>query len=253
MRCRLDREKRNDVLLGVNIDHVATLREARGTDYPDVVRAAHVCERAGAEGITVHLREDRRHIRDADVYALRAAVTTPLNLEMACNEDVLAVAIDVVPDEACLVPERRAELTTEGGLDVAGQLSRVRRYVEALQNRGVLVSLFIEPEAAQVRAASECGARCIELHTGRYCELEGAEARRERDRLRDAAGLAAGLGLRVNAGHGLNRANVGPVMEIPQLHTLNIGHSILCDAVFLGLEGAVRAMREAMDGGRTGT
>lgn len=244
--------KNTNLELGVNIDHVATLRQVRGTDYPDLVEAARVCEAAGADGITIHLREDRRHIRDDDLYALRPAIKTFMNLEMACNEDVLRVALDVVPDEVCLVPERREELTTEGGLDVAGRHQLVAGYVGRLTQRGIAVSLFIEPDRQQVEAAAAAGARAIELHTGLWCGLDGAPAASEYERLRAAARQAADLGLQVNAGHGLTAKNVLPIAAIPQLTTLNIGHSIICRSLFVGLAGAVREMLKAMSQAREG-
>lgn len=240
--------------LGVNIDHVATLRQVRGTEYPDVVEAAALCEMAGAQGITVHLREDRRHIRDADVYALRMAVRTSLNLEMANSVEIRAIALDVGPDEVCLVPERRQELTTEGGLDVAGQARAVGRTVAALEERGIHVSLFVAPAKGQVRAAKSVGARCIELHTGAFCDASGHAARAELDRLIGAARLAHELGLQVNAGHGINLENIRSVMRIPNMNTLNIGHSIVSRAVMVGLRRAVEEMCHAMlayRGGRT--
>ena len=229
-------------LLGVNIDHVATLRQARGSAYPSIVDAAAICEKAGASGITVHLREDRRHIQDADIYALKSTVTTCLNLEMAANVDVIAVALDVRPHEICMVPEKRAELTTEGGLDVAGQLTELKSVVADLSGAGSKVSMFIDPEERQVEASVNVGAACIELHTGAYAESSGDARERELQRLITAAQLAHSAGLQVNAGHGLTFDNVGGVLEIPTLHTLNIGHSIVCDAIFLGLENAVKLM-----------
>lgn len=232
--------------LGVNIDHVATLRQVRGTDYPDLLRAARACEAAGAKGITVHLREDRRHIQDRDVFALRKAIKTRLNLEMANSPEIVAVALKVRPDEVCLVPERRQELTTEGGLDVAGQERKLWPTVRKLIAAGIEVSLFIEAHPAQVEAAARLGAPCIELHTGTYCEASPAAARRHLRALCAAARQAHALGIKVNAGHGINLANVQGILQIPHLDTLNIGHSIVCDAVFTGLGGAVRAMLAAM-------
>jgi pyridoxine 5-phosphate synthase len=234
------------IRLGVNIDHAATLRQARGTTYPDLVAAAAVCERAGAAGITIHLREDRRHIQDADVFALRKSIATRLNLEMANHPDIVAIALRVRPDEVCLVPERRQERTTEGGLDIAGQMRKLAPTVAALRDRGIVVSLFIAPDLRQVEASYAIGAPCIELHTGAYCDLRGAAARAELKRLKAAAERAHALGLQVNAGHGLNVANVGPVLTVPWLDTLNIGHSIICDALFVGLARAVQAMRAAI-------
>jgi len=232
--------------LGVNIDHVATLRQARRTVYPSLVDAAAICERAGAQGITVHLREDRRHIQDADVYALRKSLKTRMNLEMANNPDIVSVALDVGPDEVCMVPERREELTTEGGLDVAGQRKDLAPVVAALKQRGVCVSMFIDPELRQVEAAAEVGAPYVELHTGAYAEHTRSERELELGRLIAAAKRAHEIGLKVNAGHGLSFDNLGPILNIPYLDTLNIGHSIVCHAVFVGLEQSVKDMLKAM-------
>ena len=238
--------------LGVNIDHVATLRQVRGTTYPDMVQAARVCEAAGAGGITVHLREDRRHIQDRDVYALRKTIKTRLNLEMANNPDVLSVALKIKPDEVCLVPERRQELTTEGGLDAAGQERRLRPTIRKLKDAGIEVSLFIEAHPRQIKAAVRLGAPVIELHTGTFCDLKGAAARKELTRLCVGARLAHALGLTVNAGAGINLKNAADILEIPHLHTLNTGHSIICNAVFTGLNRAVREMLNAMRAYRGG-
>lgn len=234
--------------LGVNVDHVATLRQVRGARYPDVLEAARACLRAGADGITVHLREDRRHIQESDVRALRAEPGLRLNLEMATAPEVLAIALDVRPDEVCLVPERRAELTTEGGLDAAGRAAALRDTIAALRARGIPISLFIEPDLRQVEASAALGAQMVELHTGRYCALEGAARDTEVERMIAAARRAHALGLQVNAGHGLTAANVRGLFRVPHLHTLNIGHSIVSRAVFIGLEGAVREMLAAMAG-----
>ena len=228
--------------LGVNIDHVATLRQARRTVYPSLVEAAALCEKAGAHGITVHLREDRRHIQDADVYALRKSLKTRMNLEMANNPDIVAVALDIRPDEVCLVPERREELTTEGGLDVAGQIRELAPVVATLRQAGISVSMFIDPDLSQVEASAEIGAPYIELHTGAYAEREHSERQPELDRLIAAAQRAHEIGLKVNAGHGLSLDNIGPILNLPHLDTLNIGHSIVCRALFLGLERAVSEM-----------
>ncbi len=232
--------------LGVNVDHVATLRQVRGTVYPDVLEAAWLCEAAGAHGITAHLREDRRHIQDDDIFLLRAGLQTRLNLEMANIPEIVAIALRLGPDEVCIVPERRQELTTEGGLDVVGQRKALAPTVEALSARGIEVSLFIEPDEKQVRAAAAVGAPCIELHTGTFCELSGAAARRELQRLIAAAKLGSRLGLQVNAGHGINLANVGAILKIPCLDTLNIGHSIVSRAIYVGMRAAVREMLKAM-------
>lgn len=232
--------------LGVNIDHVATLRQARRTAYPSLTEAAALCERAGAQGITIHLREDRRHIQDADVYALRRTLTTRMNLEMANHPDIVAVALDVRPEEVCMVPERRQELTTEGGLDVAGQRDALAPVVAALRAAGITVSLFIDPDARQVEAAAAIGAPTIELHTGAYAEHAGAAREQERARLMDAAQRAHALGLTVNAGHGLSLENIDPILAIPHLDTLNIGHSIVCRALFVGIEQATREMLDKL-------
>jgi pyridoxine 5-phosphate synthase len=234
------------IRLGVNIDHVATLRQARRTDYPSLLEAAALCEKAGAHGITIHLREDRRHIQDADVYALRETLSTRMNLEMANNPDIVRIALEVKPEEVCMVPERRQELTTEGGLDVVGQRDALVPVVEALSEAGIAVSLFIDPDAQQVEAASAIGAPTIELHTGAYAEHTGTERKKELARLTDAAQRAHALGLVVNAGHGLTLDNVDPVLAIPHLNTLNIGHSIVCRALFVGIEQATREMLEKL-------
>jgi pyridoxine 5-phosphate synthase len=237
--------------LGVNIDHVATLRQARGTTYPDPIEAARICAEAGAHGITVHLREDRRHIQVRDVEQLAAERLLPLNLEMANSEDVLSVALRVKPDEACLVPERRQELTTEGGLDADGLRHALAPTINALKAIGTKVSLFIAPEARQIDAAVELGVPVIELHTGAYCDLVATglarEAEAELHRLIDAAQLAHSAGLQVNAGHGINLQNVTGLLAIPHLHTLNIGHSIISRAVLVGLREAVREMLRAIN------
>ena len=238
--------------LGVNIDHVATLRQARGTTYPDLLTAARCCETAGAEGITIHLREDRRHIQDADVYALRDVLNVPMNLEMANAPEIVGIALDVRPAEVCLVPEKREELTTEGGLDVAGQLEDLKPTVAALTEAGISVSLFIDPEPQQIEATVALGAPYIELHTGTFCDAVGKDADAELERLVAGARLAASSGLNVNAGHGINLDNLAGVLRMPHLDTLNIGHSIVAHAVFVGMEAAVRAMIESMsayDGG----
>ncbi|MBR4318409.1 MAG: pyridoxine 5'-phosphate synthase [Kiritimatiellae bacterium] len=234
------------IKLGVNIDHAATLRQARGVDYPNLVEIARLVEGAGAHGITIHLREDRRHIQDADVYALRQTLTTRMNLEMANNPDVLAVALDVVPDEVCLVPERRQELTTEGGLDAAGQLDLLRPTVKALAAQGTHVSLSIAPDRRQLEAAAALEVPYVELHTGAYANATGDELKRELEALHDAAAYGATLGLKVNAGHGLTMTNVKPLLDIPNLDTLNIGHSIIAHALFVGVAQATRDMLAAI-------
>lgn len=234
------------ILLGVNIDHAATLRQARGVDYPDLHEIARLAEEAGAAGITIHLREDRRHIQDADVYTLRKTLTTRMNLEMANNPDVLRVALDVVPDEVCLVPERRQELTTEGGLDAAGQLDALRPTVQALAAQGTHVSLFIAPDRRQLEAAAALGVPYVELHTGAYANATGDERKRELDALFAAAEIGQTLGLRVNAGHGLTMDNVRALLPIPNLDTLNIGHSIVAHALTVGMKQAVADMLAAI-------
>lgn len=234
------------ILLGVNIDHAATLRQARGVDYPDLREIARLAEEAGAAGITIHLREDRRHIQDADVYTLRKTLTTRMNLEMANSPDVLRVALDVVPDEVCLVPERRQELTTEGGLDAAGQLDALRPTVQALAAQGTHVSLFIAPDRRQLEAAAALGVPYVELHTGAYANATGDERKRELDALFAAAEIGQTLGLRVNAGHGLTMDNVRALLPIPNLDTLNIGHSIVAHALTVGMKQAVADMLAAI-------
>lgn len=234
----------NEISLGVNIDHVATLRQARGTRYPDPVQAAIVAEQAGADAVTLHLREDRRHIQERDVKLLREIVQTRLNLEMAMTAEMLAIAERYRPHESCIVPERREELTTEGGLDVRGQLARTREACSRLRAVGVLVALFIDPEIEQIDAAVEAGAPCIEIHTGHYAEATGAESRaRELERIREAIRHGVRRGLQVNAGHGLNYHNVKPVAAMAGLRVLNIGHAIVARAVFSGFGSAVGEMR----------
>ncbi len=234
------------IRLGVNIDHVATLRQARGVAYPSPLEAARLCEAAGAHGITVHLREDRRHIQQSDVRELRAAVRLPLNLEMALDPGVLAIALEVKPDEVCMVPERRQEVTTEGGLDVCANREALRPVVEQLRAAGITVSLFIEPDPYQLDATAELNAPYVELHTGRYCDTAGAEQDRELARLIKGAEHAHGIGLNVNAGHGINLDNLPGILRIPHLDTLNIGHSIVSRAVFVGMEKAVSEMLRAI-------
>ncbi|AMK21741.1 pyridoxine 5'-phosphate synthase [Sphingobium sp. SJ10-10] len=233
--------------LGVNIDHVATIRNARGGAHPDPVKAALLAAKAGADGITAHLREDRRHIRDEDIATLMAALTVPLNLEMAATQEMLGIALKHRPHAACIVPEKREERTTEGGLDAAGQIEALRPIVGALGQAGVRVSLFIEPDAAQIEAAIRLGAPVVELHTGRYAHLEGSERAEELRRLADAAALAAKNGIEPHAGHGLTFDNVGPIAAIPQVAELNIGHFLIGEAIFSGLESSIREMRRQMD------
>ena len=236
--------------LGVNIDHVATIRNARGGDHPDPVRAAHAAAAAGADGITAHLREDRRHITDRDIDRLMAEIDLPLNLEMAATEEMLAIALAHRPHAACIVPEKREERTTEGGLDAAGQHNHLAYFVDKLRGANIRVSLFIEPDPAQVEAAIRLGAPVVEFHTGRYAHLDGDERVSELKRLADAAALAAKNGIEPHAGHGLTFDNVAPIAAIPQLAELNIGHFLVGEAIFTGLEASVRAMRAAMDAAR---
>lgn len=233
------------MLLGVNIDHVATLRNARGGIEPSVIKAAEIAEDNGATSITTHLREDRRHIKDEDVYSLVKTLKTRLNLEMAMADDIREVALEVLPHSICLVPERRQEVTTEGGLDVAGQLERVTEFIKPILDAGIIVSLFIDPDKNQVEAAAKTGAQFIEMHTGSYAECFGYnEEEAEFQKLKQAAELAQKLGLKVNAGHGLNYENVHRMHEIDGLFELNIGHSIISRAVFSGLAEAVSKMTE---------
>ena len=237
------------VLLGVNVDHVATLRQARGVDYPDPVEASRIAADAGADGITVHLREDRRHIQDHDVERIRAELAVKLNLEMAATAEMAAIARRIRPDDVCIVPERRAELTTEGGLAVAGNEAALAPLVRGLVDAGVRVSLFVDPDPRQIAASHAVGATVVELHTGRYCEVHGDAVANELRPLVAAAEQAHGLGLVVNAGHGLTVANVGPIARLPHLHELNIGHAIVARAVLIGMDAAVREMRAAIDAG----
>lgn len=235
------------IKLGVNIDHVATVRQARRTLEPDPVAAAAFCERAGAHGITVHLREDRRHIQDRDVEILRQKIGTRLNLEMAVAEEIVSFAERIKPDSACLVPEKREEVTTEGGLDVAGNGEKIAAAVERLRSAGIVVSIFIDPIESQIAAAAETGADFIELHTGCYAGARDKKGQRaELDTLTAMGEFASGKGLRVNAGHGLTYENVRPILGIPRLEELNIGHSIISRAIFVGLEQAVRDMLELL-------
>ena len=233
------------MLLGVNIDHVATLRNARGGIEPSVIDAAAIAEENGATSITTHLREDRRHIRDNDVYTLTKTLKTKLNLEMAMADDIQKIALEIKPHSICLVPEKRQEITTEGGLDVAGQLDKVTEFIKPLLDAGIIVSLFIDPDFEQVKASAKTGAQFIEMHTGTYSETFGTEKEEEEFlKLKNAAKLAQSLGLTVNAGHGLNYDNVHRMHEIEGLYELNIGHSIISRAVFTGLPEAVSKMKE---------
>ncbi len=238
------------IALGVNIDHVATLRQARRIDYPDPVHAALLAEQSGADSITLHLREDRRHIQDRDVVALRRLLKTRMNLEMAVTTEMIRIAGEVLPHDCCLVPESREEVTTEGGLDVTAQEARLEDACKALSAVGIRVSLFIDPDAAQIEAARRVGVPVIELHTGTYANASGAARAVELERVRSAASLAASLGLVVNAGHGLNYHNVESIAAIPEIVELNIGHAIIARAVFEGLPRAVREMKELMRAAR---
>ncbi|WP_313565391.1 pyridoxine 5'-phosphate synthase [Acinetobacter sp.] len=238
-------------LLGVNIDHVATLRQARGTTYPDPVNAALICEQAGAEGITLHLREDRRHIQDDDVRRMRPALKTRMNLELAVTDEMVAFAKEIKPQHVCFVPEKRQEVTTEGGLDVVGNFDAVKAATQELAAIGCDVSLFIDADFAQIDAAVACGAPTIEIHTGAYADAETPEAQQaELERIVKGAEYAASKGLVVNAGHGLNLDNVTPIAAIPQIHELNIGHSLIADAVFVGLAQAVQQMKAVIKSAR---
>lgn len=244
----------NPLRLGVNVDHVATVRNARGGTYPDPVRAALLAVEAGADGITAHLREDRRHIRDADMAALKAALSMPLNFEMAATDEMVALAVATQPHAACLVPEKREERTTEGGLDIVGGRDHLGPRIRTLTEAGIRVSLFVEPEPGVMDAAKTLGAPVVELHTGSYCEAfvagDRADVERELGRIRRAAEHGAGLGLEIHAGHGLTTDSVGPVAAIPQIRELNIGHALIADAIFVGLRQAIHDMRAAMDRGR---
>lgn len=233
--------------LGVNIDHVATIRNARGGEHPDPVKAALLAVKAGADGITAHLREDRRHIRDEDIATLMTALTVPLNLEMAATGEMLDIALKHRPHAACIVPEKREERTTEGGLDAAGQIETLRPIVDSLGAAGIRVSLFIEPDAAQIDAAIRLGVPVVEFHTGRYAHLTGAERADELRRIAEAAALAVKNGVEPHAGHGLTFDNVGPIAAIPQMAELNIGHFLIGEAIFGGLESSIREMRRQMD------
>lgn len=239
------------LLLGVNIDHIATIRNARGTIYPDPVNAAFIAEQAGADGITVHLREDRRHITDRDVRILRQTLQTRMNLEMAVTEEMLDIACEVRPHYCCLVPEKREEVTTEGGLDVAGQLEKMTAAVARLHAADIKVSLFIDPDMQQIDAAVAVGAPFIELHTGAYADAETEDAQAmELAKIAAAAEYAAGRGLMVNAGHGLTYHNVAAIAALPEMHELNIGHAIICRAVIDGLKNAVADMKQIMQNAR---
>ena len=236
--------------LGINIDHVATLRNARGTIYPDPLKAARLAEEAGADLITLHLREDRRHIKDADLLALRPLIKTRMNLECAVTPEMLNIACQVKPHDVCLVPEKREEVTTEGGLDVIGHFASVKAATTQLKNAGIRVSLFIDPEEKQIQAAKDVGATVVELHTGRYADLDGDAQSQELERIRKAAQFGVNLGLRVNAGHGLHEGNVSLIAAIAELSELNIGHAIVAEALFKGWQKAIMDMKALIVRGR---
>ena len=238
------------MLLGVNIDHVATVRQVRGTEYPDPASIIDLVQAGGADSVTIHLREDRRHIQDGDVFQLKETMNLPMNLEMAVTDDMLAIAEEVLPKYVCLVPEKREELTTEGGLDVISHQKAVQKACQRLAAKGIQASLFIDPDMRQVEAAKKCGAPAIELHTGAYAEVYGQSRQKELVRIQAAAEHGAQLGLIVNAGHGLTLDNVSAIAAIPQIHELNIGHSIVARALFVGMEAAVREMRQVIDAAR---
>lgn len=244
----------SDLRLGINVDHVATVRNARGGSRPNPIRAALLAVEAGADGITAHLREDRRHIRDADMQALRDAIGVPLNFEMAATDEMVGIALDVMPHAVCLVPEKREERTTEGGLDIVGGRVHLEPVIARLRTAGIRVSLFIEADAAPVEMAAKLGAPVVELHTGTWCEAveagEGERAVREFERLRKAAEVGAALGLEVHAGHGLDYATAQQISTLPQVRELNIGHFLVGEAIFVGLSEAVKRMRAAMVAGR---
>ena len=238
------------IRLGVNVDHVATVRQARRVAVPDPVEAALLAEKAGADGITVHLREDRRHIQERDVELMRRRLGTKLNLEMAVTPAMVALAEKLRPDDTCFVPEKREELTTEGGLDVAANKQKILQAVTRLQERGIHVSLFIDPERSQIEASQAVGAHAIEIHTGTYCNAVATQRQRERDAVAAAAALARSLGLEVHGGHGLDYDNVPPIATIPEIVELNIGHSIIARAVMVGIEQAVREMKQLLEKAR---
>ncbi len=234
------------IYLGVNIDHIATLRQARGTHYPSPIEGALLCEKSGADSITLHLREDRRHIQDTDVIALREQLNTKMNLEMAATDEMVAIVSKVKPQDCCLVPEKREELTTEGGLDVAKQIPRIRDICTQLAQNGITVSLFINADKTQIDAACECGAPVVELHTGHYADTQGNEQQDEFERIKNMATYAHSIGLQVNAGHGLTLENTRSIAQLPEIVELNIGHFIVARAVFVGLETATREMKDLM-------
>ena len=239
-----------NIYLGVNIDHIATLRQARGTNYPCPIEGALLCEKSGADSITLHLREDRRHIQDSDVEILRDKLTTKMNLEMATTDEMIAIATKIKPEDCCLVPEKREELTTEGGLEVASQIPRMTQVCAQLAEASIIVSLFIDAQKDQIDAAKECGAPVIELHTGHYANATGDKQKQEFERIKAMATYAHSIGLQVNAGHGLTLENTTAIAELPEIVELNIGHSIIARAIFVGLEQATREMKELLLGVR---
>jgi pyridoxine 5-phosphate synthase len=236
--------------LGINIDHVATIRNARGEAHPDPIRAAKIAEAAGADGITAHLREDRRHIRDNDIFRLKEEVPLPLNFEMAATDEMLEIALKVQPNACCLVPEKRTEVTTEGGLDIIAHKKHLQPYIQKLKDAGIRVSLFIDPDSAQVEASKELGADIVELHTGSYCHAQGAAKQNELQRIINAAKTAEAVKIECHAGHGLSFDNVKPVAAIANIVELNIGHFLIGEAIFIGLEASIRQMRNLMDEAR---
>ncbi|MGO2478804.1 MAG: pyridoxine 5'-phosphate synthase [Pseudoalteromonas sp.] len=236
-----------DILLGVNVDHIATLRQARGTSYPDPAHAASVAEHAWADGITIHLREDRRHIQDRDAYVMAKTIQTRMNLEIAVTDEMIDIALEIQPEYVCLVPEKREELTTEGGLDVAGNLDKIKAATTRLSNKGIKVSLFIDADKAQLDAAKECNAPYVEIHTGAYADAQNdADTQKELEHIRQGVEYAASIGLVVNAGHGLHYHNVKPIAAMPEIYELNIGHAIIARAAIDGLDKAVRDMKRLM-------
>ncbi|GAA0410114.1 pyridoxine 5'-phosphate synthase [Cocleimonas flava] len=241
-----DKAIHEELELGVNIDHIATLRQARGTAYPDILEAAFLVEEAGAHAITIHLREDRRHIQDQDVYDIRKQINVRMNLELAATDEMVGIACDVNPEDACIVPEKREELTTEGGLDIIGQFDRIQKCTKTLSEQGIRVSLFIEPDIEQIKRVNDVGAPVIELHTGTYANAQGDAQAREFDRIVEAAEFAHSLGIQVNAGHGLDYSNTTVIAKIPEIRELNIGHSIVSRAVFVGISRATRQMLQIM-------
>lgn len=244
-------QKNNTLELGVNIDHIATLRQARGTSYPDLLEAAFLVEKAGAQAITIHLREDRRHIQDADVYAIRKQIRGRMNLELAVTDEMVNIACDVLPDDACIVPEKREELTTEGGLDVIGQFQRIQKATARLSEKNIRVSLFIEPNIEHIKRVPDIGAQIIELHTGSYANAQGDEQQRQLEIIQQATAYAHTQGIQVNAGHGLDYENTTAIASIAEIRELNIGHSIVSRAIFVGIENATRQMLEIMHKSRS--